>query len=522
MVRARGLCKLSLGILAVLLILTGSLFVMPKQQPGVEAASCWQAEITQQRSDVDLVGSVLRVSVQGKKGLPVVVRSIGSFETVNVTGTKPEYGPYVAEFAPLSRGIYTIEPQGLGEVFEVWLDGRNYTRVDFTPLPCAPTPTPTPRPPRTATPRPQPTVTRQAAAAPAAPPAPAPPPQTVPDWQGRIAKRLDGLAGRYFATIAVRVIGRPAGQEVEIQSTGWNATCKTGTKPEHGPDACEFGALNSGTYRLIPKDLGTYLDVTVGLQDFVLVEFYYAGPPPRTRWVGSVVQNTSGSQPTEHVNSAIAVVVAGRPWHEVEIRSDGWSSTSKTGYKPEYGPDATEFGGLRAGTYTITPKDLGTSAAVTVDGWGWAMVRFDEVALPPPQPVAPPAQPTAAPTMPPQAAATGAPGPTSAPQPSPTAAGSGWQGWVISNTSGQQEGTGIWSVIIVRVLNYSGVPVQITGGGGWTATCTTGTKPEYGPDACEFGGLWPGTYYLRPEGADIQLEVEVDGLGMAEAHFASP
>ena len=103
--------------------------------------------------------------------------------------------------------------------------------------------------------------------------------------------------------------------------------------------------------------------MTVGLQDFVLVEFYYTGPAPQTRWVGSVVENTSGGAPTEHANSAIAVVVAGRPWHEVEIRADGYSATCTTGYKPEYGPDACEFGGLRAGTYTITPKGLGASVA---------------------------------------------------------------------------------------------------------------------------------------------------------------
>jgi hypothetical protein len=506
-----------LGILALLILLTVALLAGPGQQPRVEAASCWKAEITEQRTDVDLAGSVLRVSVQGKTGLWVVVRSMGSFQTINVTGTKPEYGPYVAEFAPLSKGTYYIEPVGLGTTFKIWLDGKNYTRVDFRPLPCPATPTPTPRPPNTVTPLPRPTATRQPAATPQSASVPAPPSQPTSAWQGRVVKRLDSLAGRYFATIAVRVVGRPAGQEVTIQSTGWSATCKTGTKPEHGPDACEFGALNAGTYRLTPKGLGTYLDVPVGLQDFVLVEFHYTGPPPGTRWVGSVVENTSGSEPTEHVNSAIAVVVAGRPWHEVEIRSDGWSTTSQTGYKPEYGPDATEFGGLRAGTYTITPKNLGASAEVTVDGWGWAMVRFDEVASPPPQPAAP-----AVPSAPLPPAAAVAPGPTSMPQPSPTAADSGWQGWVISNTSGQQEGTGIWSVIIVRVLNYPGVPVHITGGGGWTATCTTGTKPEYGPDACEFGGLWPGTYYLQPEGADIRLEIEMDGQGMAEVHFASP
>jgi hypothetical protein len=110
--------------------------------------------------------------------------------------------------------------------------------------------------------------------------------------------------------------------------------------------------------------------------------------------VGSVVENTSGSEPTEHANSAIAVIVSGRPWHEVEIRADGYAATCTTGYKPEYGPDACEFGGLRASTYTITPKDLGAGVQVTVDGWGWAKVQFDEVSLPPP------AAPTAKPATP--------------------------------------------------------------------------------------------------------------------------
>jgi hypothetical protein len=72
------------------------------------------------------------------------------------------------------------------------------------------------------------------------------------------------------------------------------------------------------------------------------------------------------------------------------------------------------------------------------------------------------------------------------------------------------------------VLNWRGVPVNITGGGGWSATCITGTKPEYGPDACEFGGLWPSTYQLQPNQADIEVSVTMDGQGIAFVEFAAP
>lgn len=515
MVRVKRAVQWSLMVLCGLLVVVVPLRFDPADvQRDVQAAGCWQAEITEQQINTELIGSVLRVSVQGKGGLPVLVRSRGDFQTIGFTGTKPEYGPWVAEFAPLSRGIYYVEPQGLGIVLEIWLDGQSYTRVDFTSLPCAPTPTPTQRL-STATPSFKVWPPSQPATATPLPPTPTRQPQPTQGWYGRVVEhRRNPDGGVNLATIAVRVIGRPAGQQVDIGSGGWSASAKTGTKPEHGPDACEFGGLRPGTYRLFPVDLA-YLDVAVEQGDFVLVEFYPTGGVI-TRWAGSVVKNTSGDVPTGHANSAIAVVVAGRPWHEVEIRSDGWTAIARTGYKPEYGPDACEFGALRAGTYTVIPKGLGVSVQVAMDGWGWAMVLFEEFAVPQPQPASPQPQPTSRPTQAQPALS------TPRPQPSPTPLGSGWQGQVISNTSGERPGSGVSSVIVVRVLNWRGVPVTITGGGGWSATCITGTKPEYGADACEFGGLWSGTYYLRPEGADAQVTVTMDGQGMAILQFTAP
>jgi hypothetical protein len=526
---AKGFVSLLMLLLAGVLAFAGTLAWVPgADRSAVSAAgpstqlraNCWKATLTQQWTNQDLAGSVLRVYVQGEPWLPVEVRSRGDFKTVGYTNTKPEYGPFVAEFAPLSRGTYYIEPKGLSLVFEVWLDGRNYTRVDFTPRPCAPTPTPTPHPPPV-TVRPKATVIPYPVMVTPVPPVPTQSPPPAPTWHGRVVRHEKNPRGVYWATLAVRVIGQPAGQEVVLQSGDWSTAEKTGTKPEHGPDACEFGALQAGTYRVTPTSLGVQLGVTVEQGDFVLVEFYPTGVST-ARWVGSVVENTSANQPTEHVHSAIAVVVAGKPWHDVEIRSDGWSAVAQTGYKPEYGPDACEFGALRAGTYTITPKGLGTNIQVTMDGWGWAMVRFEQSAVTQPEPPGPPSQPVIHPTEagPPDQSHPADPAAT--PPPSPRPSGPRWRGWVVSNTSGEQLGTGIWSIVVVRVLHSPSVPVAITGGGGWATTCITGTKPEYGYDACEFGGLWPGTYYLRPEGADVQVAVTMDGQGMAFVEFAAP
>ncbi len=103
------------------------------------------------------LGEVLRVSVIGQKNLPVKV-STETWSVKGLTGTKPEYGEYACEFAPLGEGTFTISPEGLGVSLDVELDGTGVTYVEFSLRPGAAPPSPEggKEPTATATPPPAP------------------------------------------------------------------------------------------------------------------------------------------------------------------------------------------------------------------------------------------------------------------------------------------------------------------------------------------------------------------------------
>jgi hypothetical protein len=46
--------------------------------------------------------------------LTIVTNDPNPYQTTCLTGTKPEYGPYFCEFAPLIPGQYHLTPEGLG------------------------------------------------------------------------------------------------------------------------------------------------------------------------------------------------------------------------------------------------------------------------------------------------------------------------------------------------------------------------------------------------------------------------
>ncbi len=531
----------------------------------------WVGQIASRAVNMELAGTVLRVSVEGLKGLPVKVYSQDDWKAIGYTGTKPEYGEYVVEFAPLSKGYYTIEPEGLGATVTFYSDARSYIFVKFIreeeveptptppdPIPAPITPTATPQPTATSQPVPTPAPPPTARPQPTTPPGPAPtviptppsvtptaivvttgtpPPLSRPGWQGRIVRQEEGP---FYAALAVSIPGFKD-VAVDIKSDGWGARAFTGTKPEYGDFACEFGGLSPGTYTVVPQGLGTSMQVRFGVGGFALMEFtsypiltlppspspeQESGPtmvppsppaeatataarplppaPPPTAtatplvlppaptpepslaWFGRIVQQVSGKEKGIRA-STIAVRIAGPKNVPVELKIDGYSTVALTGTKQEYGDSACEFGGLSEGTYTVIPHGLGASLDVAVEQGDFALVEFVY------QPLAPPR-----------------------PSPAPLPAG-GWSGRVLLNTS-QQGASGCSSVIIVRVLGVQGLPVEIWAGG-LNATALTGTKPEYGPFACGFADLLPGTYQIVPQGLGTSAQVTMDGLGLAVVEF---
>ncbi len=477
----------------------------------------WEAEVLSTTTNMDLAGTVLRISVVGQVGLPVEVATPGGWSATGYTGTKPEYGNYVVEFAALQRGTYVIRPQGVDTEFQLFLDGKSYVFVEFRRREgYKPPPTPTPTTAPLVQPSPVTTVTATppvATGTPPAAPSPAPTPITV--WSGQVVSNTSSqVYAGYLSTIQVVVEGMK-GLPVDVRSGGWTATAVTGTKPECGDFCLEFGGLGPSLYTIMPRGLAASVDVTVKGGGVALVKFTSrvifpptatptptpgrapvtsptkgvasptASPSPTATvpaqmvWAARTLWNTSGPAPTGAFFSAVQVSVQGLKGLPVEIRSGGWSATALAGTKPACGEFCLEVGGLSGSTYVITPQGLGVNHLVTVDGQGLAVVEFYQT----------PAQPR------PEV----------------------WAGRVAQQVSGGGK-RGYFAAIQVTVEGKKWLPVEIRAGG-WSASELTGTKPACGGYCLEFGGLAPGTYVVTPQGLGVSVTVTVDEGGFAAVEF---
>ncbi|MEJ5199024.1 MAG: carboxypeptidase-like regulatory domain-containing protein, partial [Anaerolineae bacterium] len=123
----------------------------------------------------------------------------------------------------------------------------------------------------------------------------------VPGWGWQAS---DGGASPGFGVVRVRVTGR-TGLPVRLWTTGWSGmTQRTGSKPEYGPDACEFAPLGAGTYKVQPEGIAAVAEVKVDGSRVVWITFVENVPAA----VAPHESVLSG-----RVRTAAGAPVAGRP-----------------------------------------------------------------------------------------------------------------------------------------------------------------------------------------------------------------
>ncbi len=91
------------------------------------------------------------------------------------------------------------------------------------------------------------------------------------------AKAEDGGVGPGFCVVRCQVEGE-LNREVRLWTSGWSGIVqRTGSKPEYGPDACEFAPLGAGRYTVEPSGLDASAGASLRI-DFDLL-------PNRIVWV---------------------------------------------------------------------------------------------------------------------------------------------------------------------------------------------------------------------------------------------
>ena len=501
----------------------------------------WAGQITDESPSTGVPFARLLITVSGRDGQPVQISTFTQVLNTAFTGQKPdEIGANTVEFAGLTPGTYFIDPLGLATTLQVELKPNTEVRVVFNPV--VPTSTPVPSVEVSPTPALLPTFTPAPATpiatitvtpTPPLPPAPtATPTSPVTRWIGAVESRAPADVGQ----LTVKVAGIE-GVAVRLTRTDDDTfqerRCATG-EAGYEQDTCGFANLAAGWYLVTPEGLGVslplYLDNNQAAQVGFAVEVL---PPDITDWQARINQNTNNFLAHPKTDSVIRVRVDGRLGQVVALQSVRLGKTvyCETAYSPIVGGLICEFGRLGPGVYQVEALHTNARQSVFVDGVGQAEIEFSpsatdatQAASSEPAVVGRGAQPrtptpTLAPTRTPvPAAPTNQPPPpqspltatatltltvtvTVAPTPTPAMA---WQGRVVDTSV---TGAG---AIAVRAAGLKDHPVVVRSGGWQSPAQLTGTKPELGDYATEFGGLAQGEYIV--ELVDLaEFRVTLDG-----------
>lgn len=481
---------------------------LPTALPVVPAAPTWEGRVTGESSNAGSPYARLLITVAGLDNQPVQISTYTQILNTAHTGQKPdELGPNTVEFAGLTPGTYFIDVLGLNASLSVQLKPNTETRVEFIQILPTATLTPTstvtnlPPPmliPPTATPLPTDTPT------PTSTPLPTPTPTPVTRWIGVVDQRSPIASAP--GEISVRVAGM-AGMPVRLSrvedSLELEQRCITG-QGSADQDICLFQNLPAGWYNVDPEGLQLSLPVKVNDNEMVRVLFKIEVLPVGiTGWQVEETQNTNGIVAHPKTDSVIQINVVGRPGQIVSLHSVRLGTTRYCEAVPGSTPGAStcQFGELGPGVYQVEALHTGASHRLFVDGVGLAVLEFTPSATTATQIVAQtepvvgrgalPRLPTPTPafTSPAQPApATETPTPLPTLTPTPAFA---WQGRVI-----QRDVIGA-GAIGVRAVGLKDHPVIIRSGSWQSPPQLTGTKPELGEFATEFGGLSPGEYQIE-------------------------
>lgn len=454
-------------------------------------------------------GAIFRVYVTGMDHTRIELRSDDEFIWAE-SGSKPEYGPYAAEFAPVTAGNWTISVPTLGVSTQLVSDNYNFAVIEFLQVSAA-----------EATQTIAPAVTTT--------------PVGGQTWQGTLAAEKFGI-GANFARLLVQVEGL-SGQPVRLSTLDQVInTADTGQKPtELGPDVVEFTALTPAKYIIEPLGLNARFEVELKGNTETRVEFrpqappttmptpipalptFTPGPPaatplptdtpaivdtatpvptdtpppptdtpapnptPLAQWLGLVTER----QPVDTALSTLAVKVAGIPGLPVRLRAVsenlGGERRCVTGQGVTE-QDMCQFEDLKPGAYVIAPEGLGLSLPVTIFEKQRVVAGFRPETLPP--------------------------------------GVFGWQGHLLKNDNQAIATTHLDSTITVRIAGQAGQVAALRSVRGTEQFCEVRPNPVVGGLACEFGGLAPGVYLIEALHTGAGFRLFVDGASTAQVEFS--
>jgi hypothetical protein len=456
------------------------------------------------------------VSVEGILDTPIELRTDDKFIVAN-SGTKPEYGRYAAEFAPVTAGTWTVSVPALGVSLDVVADNYNLAVIEFAQIP-------------------------EVEATQTAIPTLTPTPLEGINWQGQLISETFGAAGP-SARLLIRVVGRD-NHPVRVSTISQVInTANTGQKPDElGPNMVEFAGLTPGKYIVEPLGLNAAFEVE--LKPFVetRVEFrpqpatptptatststqlpplplatYTPAPlpPTSTPAATSTPTETTSPSPTPLPSPTAIVLPSPTPVNHwlgviesrtetetgpgsITVRVEGIEGLSVRLYSLSgslenerrcitgqggVGQDACIFKDLKPDQYKIEPEGLRVGLPVTLFPREAARAELIIQTLP--------------------------------------LGIIGWQGRLNKNTNGFQVMPQAESLITVRITQgRAGQVIALYSTRGPTRFCEVVPNPVLGGLICEFGQLGPGVYTVEAVTTAASLRIFIDGIGQAEVEFS--